>query len=81
MTDLYMKFMLLLCGAALLSAGCNTSPNPYGINGEYGYTFDLPPPAVAWPSPDELDKIELAPYVSPPPAAFRAVSELHNDIR
>jgi hypothetical protein len=76
-----MKFMLLLCGVALLVTGCNTPSNPYGVNGEFGYTYDLVPPPVPWPSSDQLDKIEKAQFVSPPVAAFRAISEAHNDIR
>ena len=81
MTDLYMKFLLLLFGVTLLITGCDTPPNPYGVNGEFGYTFDLVPQPVPWPSPDEMDRIQQAPFVSPPVAAFRAISETHNDNR
>jgi hypothetical protein len=77
-----MKFkLLLLCGATLLAAGCNSTRNPYDYYGEFGFNYDLVPQPLPGLSPSELTKIEQAPIISPPPAAFRAISAEHNDIR
>jgi hypothetical protein len=60
-----MKFKLLLCGAALLVAGCSSPPNPFASSAEYPYAYDSVPQPVADHTPVDLDKL----YLLPPPAA------------
>jgi hypothetical protein len=55
-----MKLRLLLCGAALLAAGCDTPQNPYATAGEYSYTYDYVPQPVPALSPAALEKIYQA---------------------
>ena len=55
-----MKLSMLLCGAALLAAGCSSPENPYATTGEYSYTYDYVPAPVAGIPPPELDKIYQA---------------------
>jgi hypothetical protein len=59
-----MKLRLLLCGAALLAAGCNSpeSPfaatqNPYATSGEFSYTYDYVPEPIPDIPPTELERI------------------------
>jgi hypothetical protein len=79
--NLNMKFKLLLCGAALLAAGCDTTPNPYGSSGEYSFTYDLVPQPVPNVTPGELVKIEQAQITSTPVSVFREAASEHNDPR
>jgi hypothetical protein len=59
-----MKIKLLLCGAALLVAGCSSPQNPYAVTGEYSYSYDLVPQPVPDLTAPEMDKIEQLPVVS-----------------
>jgi hypothetical protein len=52
-----MKLKLLLCGVALLAAGCASPQNPFATSGELSYTYDLVPQPVPDIPPAELDKI------------------------
>jgi hypothetical protein len=56
-----MKFKLLLCGAALLVAGCSSTENPYASSGDYSYNYDLVPQPLMDPTPVDLDKLYLLP--------------------
>jgi uncharacterized lipoprotein len=60
-----MKLKLLLCGAALLLAGCSSPPNPFASSGEFPYTYDLVPQPVPDLMPVDLDKL----YQLPPTGA------------
>jgi hypothetical protein len=74
-----MKWTLLLCGAGLLVAGCNSPPNPFGIYGEFSYNYDYVPAPVPDVSPAELTKIEQTPAAASVDASYRRWSELHNE--
>jgi hypothetical protein len=76
-----MKLKLLLCGAALLAAGCDTTPNPYGSSGEYSFTYDLVPQPVPNITTSELPKIEQAQITSTPISVYRETASEHNDPR
>jgi hypothetical protein len=76
-----MKLKLLLCGAVLLAAGCDTPPNPFGASGEFSFTYDLVPQPVPDVTVPELAKIQQAQVVSPPVSAYRTISTEHNDPR
>jgi hypothetical protein len=52
-----MKFKLLLCGAALLVAGCESPSNPYGASGEYSFTYDYVPEPVPGMTATELEAL------------------------
>jgi hypothetical protein len=52
-----MKLKLLLCGAALMVAGCASPQNPFASSGEYSYTYDYVPQPVPEIPTDELAKI------------------------
>ncbi len=56
-----MKSRLLLCGAALLVAGCASQQNPFASSAEKPFTYDLVPQPVADLSPTEMDKFYEAP--------------------
>jgi len=58
---LIMKLKLLLCGAALLVAGCSSPENPFASSGEYSYTYDSVPQPLMDPTPGDMDKIYLLP--------------------
>jgi hypothetical protein len=58
-----MKCRLLLCGAALLVAGCASQQNPFVSSAENSFTYDLVPQPVPDITPTEMDK--LAPSTSP----------------
>jgi hypothetical protein len=74
-----MKFKLLLCGAALLAAGCDLPQNPYGASAEYSYNYDMVPQPVPGISPAEMDKIEQAPVFENTDASYRAFRAAHNE--
>jgi hypothetical protein len=76
-----MKLMMLLCGGALLVAGCNTPRNPYGYYGEYSFNYDLTPQPLPGITPTELDQIQQAQITGAPPSLFRQWSAEHNDSR
>lgn len=50
-----MKLKLLLCGAALVVAGCASEQNPFAGSGEFSYTYDLVPQPVPDLTPVDLD--------------------------
>jgi hypothetical protein len=54
-----MKFKLLLCGAVLLVAGCDTPQNPYASASNYSYSYDMLPEPVPDVTPTDLDKLYL----------------------
>jgi hypothetical protein len=56
-----MKFKLLLCGAVLLVAGCDTAQNPYASSANYSYSYDMIPEPVPDLTPTDLDKLYLVP--------------------
>jgi hypothetical protein len=56
-----MKLRLLLCGAALLVAGCDSPQNPFVSSGEFSYTYDLVPQPVPDLTAADLDKIYQLP--------------------
>jgi hypothetical protein len=65
LNKLGMKLKLLLCGVALLAAGCDSqsssfagAQNPFATSGEFSYTFDLVPQPIPDISQAELEKIE-----------------------
>jgi|HubBroStandDraft_1064217.scaffolds.fasta_scaffold1360770_1 hypothetical protein len=53
-----MKLKLLLCGVALLAAGCDSPQNPFDTSGEISYTYDLVPQPIPNISQAELEKIQ-----------------------
>jgi len=65
-----MTWKLLLCGAALVAAGCASNPSPFSTSGDYSFTTDLVPPPVPDITPAEMNRIEhavvLAPALGPP---------------
>ena len=60
-----MKLSLLLCGAALLVAGCESSRNPYASSEEYMFNYDMVPQPIPGITPGELDKILQAQPMEP----------------
>ncbi len=54
-----MKYKLLLCGAVLLVAGCDTPQNPYASSSNYSYAYDNLPEPVPDLTPTDLDKLYL----------------------
>jgi hypothetical protein len=60
---LNMKMSMLLCGVALLAAGCSSPQNPFASSGEFSYTYDLVPQPVPDIPPSELSKIEQVPVI------------------
>jgi hypothetical protein len=76
---LVMKMRLLLCGAALLAAGCATEQNPFGTNGEFSYSYDMVPQPIPDLTPVELEKIEQTQIIEPRDSSFRLMGALHNE--
>jgi hypothetical protein len=52
-----MKLRLLLCGAALMVAGCASQQNPFNSAAEQSYINDLVPQPVPGLSPAEVERI------------------------
>ena len=70
-----MKSKLLLCGAALLLAGCSTPPNPYASSGEISCTYDLAPQPVPDFMPADLDKLYQLPATGAEAQSSSALSQ------
>jgi len=70
-----MKLRLLLCGAAVLVAGCAAPQNPFASSGEYSYTYDLVPQPVPELSPAVLAKINELPVAGATVAPSSALSQ------
>jgi hypothetical protein len=61
-----MKTSILLCGVALLAAGCSSPQNPFASTGEFSYTYDYVPQPVPDLPPAELDRIHQVQLIEPP---------------
>jgi hypothetical protein len=61
-----MKLKLLLCGAALVVAGCASEQNPFAGSGEFSYTYDLVPQPVPGLTQAELARIAEVPVTATP---------------
>jgi hypothetical protein len=75
-----MKLKLLLCGAALLVAGCASEQNPIISSGKYSYSYDLVPEPLPGITPEELARIAevpTAPTIILPPGT--AISRVNDD--
>jgi hypothetical protein len=73
---LRMKLKLLLCGAALLVAGCASEESPFTSAGEYAFTFDMVPSPVPGLSPTEMAKIAEVPTTTTTAAPFDMVNRI-----
>jgi hypothetical protein len=74
-----MKLKLLLCGAALLVAGCDIPQNPYGAAAEYSYNYDMVPQPLPGITPAEMDKIQQAQAIGDTDSSYRAFRAEHNE--
>lgn len=74
--SLCMKLSLLLCGAALLLAGCASEKNPFAAETDQNYHYDLVPEPLPDLTPEELVRI----YETPTPGYTMLVpsgAEMH----
>ena len=60
-----MKLRLLLCGAALLVAGCASERNPFASSSDQSYSYDLVPQPLPDLTPFEVDRINAISATSP----------------